>query len=95
MPARQQSSNAQQAFDADTTLCARCDLRFREYHSGLAILAEQTGVPQALPPEAYFRLPLCRSSVPFCEGMRGLLAMRFGRRAADVIMVDASPLVLH
>lgn len=104
MPAVDVQSRIEEAFSANRPICTRCQLGFREYWSTLAMMRETNmpiaGAPVgdyafAVPPAVTARVPMCRSGLPVCEGMRGVLKIKFGELAGARIARDLAPVVLQ
>lgn len=104
MPKEKALERADAAFQANKMLCERCKLGFREYWSVLAMMHEQqlpeagkaiAGYAFAPTPAMVDRVPMCRSSLPICEGMLGVLKIKFGERGAQEIGQVIQPMVLQ
>ncbi len=89
---------AQDAFDRDDPLCERCQLRFREYIIAcrtMRLIPMWNPVNLWVPDDVSYRLPMCRSGAPLCDGARGAVALRFGEGAIKDWEDQAVPLVKH
>ena len=86
------------AHEHNSQLCWRCGIRFKEYWADIKEkdrLADVPSDPFGVPSALDWRLPMCRSSAPLCEGFRAIVIMRFGSEEAHEIMLDVPILLIN